>query len=382
MTRTLRVAHVGTYHRDSADGTEKTVAGLVSWLPAHSVDVEVWQPRRGATEVAERDVDGVRIFELPAYEGTRGFWRGVPDETQRFVAARRRHVDCVHFHSGLVPEHVAIADQVHGPYAIAPNGAYSRANLSGRNWWFKQGWLRVRERAYIDRAALLHAVSEPEAVELHDQFPRLSVSLIHNALDVPSVPSVAPLDTGGSRWLVFLGRLAVEQKGLDVLLSGYAAFLASTGDVTTRLLLVGPDYRGGQAELERLRRALGIEDRVEFRAPLFGTDKWSMLASAFALVHPSRWDGLPFTVLEAMAARRPLLVAPGTNLGPQLEAYGAGVVVEPTTDGVARGLRRLVGMSEGQLTEMGDSGRRLVEERFTWPQAARQMADAYRALVG
>jgi glycosyltransferase involved in cell wall biosynthesis len=228
----------------------------------------------------------------------------------------------------------------------------------------------------------LHAVSEPEAVELHDQFPRLSVSLIHNALDVPSVPSVALLDTGGSRWLVFLGRLAVEQKGLDVLLSGYAAFLASTGDVTTRLLFVGPDYRGGQAELERLRRALGIEDRVEFRAPLFGTDKWSMLASAFALVHPSRWDGLPFTVLEAMAARRPLLVAPGTNLGPQLEAYGAGVVVEPTTDGVARGLTRLVGMSEGQLTEMGDSGRRLVEERFTWPQAARQMADAYRALVG
>jgi glycosyltransferase involved in cell wall biosynthesis len=372
---------VGTYNTDSADGTEKTVAGLVTWLPRCGVDVEVWQPVRGASTIREHATDdGVRIWDVPTYASPTNFARGVPPETVNFVRERQTRIDVVHLHSGFVPEHVAIAGQVRLPYVVAPNGIYNAANLRGRNWWFKQGWLRLRERAYVRRAALLHAVSEGERDELRGQFPGVPLTLVHNAFDVPSMPALRPAVSDGTRQLLFLGRLAVEQKGLDLLLRGYRAFLDRTSDTLTRVLLVGPDYRGGLMELHKLVRQLRLEDRVELRAPVFGPAKWALLAGAFAVVHPSRWDGLPFTLLEAMAASRPLLVTPATNVGELVERYAAGVVVQADPNDVARGLCSLSRLSETQQLEMGRAGQRLVNEHFTWPEAARRMAEAYHAL--
>jgi glycosyltransferase involved in cell wall biosynthesis len=377
----LRVAHVGTYNRDSADGTEKTVAGLVGWLPAHGVDVEVWQPVRGLAHVRERQVDGVRIWDLPAHVPPGNFVRPLPAETTFFVRSRQQHVDLVHFHSGFVPEHVAIARHVGVPYVIAPNGGYSPANLRGRDWWFKQGWLRLRETTFVRRAALVHAVSEGEQDALHAQFRGVRSALVPNALDLTQVPLTVVGAQAPLPWLLFLGRLAVEQKGLDVLVQGYRQFLDTTGDTSTRLVFVGPDYRGGKASLEHLVVALELNERVEFRPPVFGQDKWALLKSVHALVHPSRWDGLPFTVLEALAASRPVLVAPGTNVADLVEAYSAGVVVRADPTDVARGLGVLTGMSEEQRAAMGRGGRQMVEDHFAWPEAARRMAEAYRAIA-
>jgi glycosyltransferase involved in cell wall biosynthesis len=377
----LRVAHVGTYSKDSADGTEKTVAGLVTWLPRCGVEVEVWQPVRGAERVREHATDdGARIWDVPAYLAPTNFARGVPPATVEFVLERQTQVDVVHLHSGFVPEHVAIAEHVRRPYVVAPNGIYNAANLRGRNWWFKQAWLRWRERPYVRRAALIHAVSEGERDELRSQFPGVPLTLVHNAFDVPSMPTLTPADSDGTRQLLFLGRLAVEQKGLDLLLRGYRVFLDRTADSLTRVALVGPDYRGGLAELYKLVRQLRLEDRVELQAPVYGAAKWALLAGAFAVVHTSRWDGLPFTLLEAMAASRPLLVTPATNVGELVTSYAAGVVVQADPLDVARGLAILSGLSAGQHSTMGRAGQRLVAERFTWPEAARRMADAYRAL--
>ena len=99
----IRVAHVGNYNPDSADGTEKTIAGFVKWLPRYGVDVEVWQPDPRALTVRERERDGVRIFDLPAYRWPSNFLHGLAGQTRAFVLERQRAVDLVHFHSAFIP---------------------------------------------------------------------------------------------------------------------------------------------------------------------------------------------------------------------------------------------------------------------------------------
>jgi glycosyltransferase involved in cell wall biosynthesis len=377
----VRVAHIGNFNVDSADGTEKTIAGLATWLPSYGVDVEVWQLSNAVSRVCHRSVDGVQVWDVPAYTRPLNFARGLTSAARGFVLERQREVSHVHFHSGFVPEVPPITDLLEVPYVMTPNGMYSAANVRGRDGRFKRAWLRWREAPRVRGAALLHAVSDGEAHILQSAFPEVPCVLIPNALDLQALP-VAASDSGapGQPRLLYLGRLAVEQKGLDLLLRAYALFLARSGDTRTRLQLVGPDYRDGLARLRALALQLGLDERVEFADPVFGTAKWRLLSEAHAFVHPSRWDGLPFSVLEAMAAARPVLVTPGTNLFDVVRSYGAGIGADGSVDAIADGLERLVALDEAAWNEMGDAARNLVEARFTWPEAAARMADAYRRI--
>ena len=67
MDAHLRIAHVGNYHTNNANGVEKTIAGLVSWLPRCGVQVEDWHLTMASTRVRERHVGEVRVIDLPAY---------------------------------------------------------------------------------------------------------------------------------------------------------------------------------------------------------------------------------------------------------------------------------------------------------------------------
>jgi len=348
MTATkLRVAHLGNYNPDSADGTEKTVAGLVAWSPNYGVEAEVWQLVPGLRAPRARLLDGrVRVFDLPAYAHPANYLRGLHPAAQDFVRARQRRIDLVHFHSAFVPENAAVAALLGVPYVVTPNGSYSLAILRGRLRWFKSVWLWLRERPYVRRATFLQAVSPGEAGALRELFPQQRVLFVPNALD-PARLADPRQGEANRKDLLYLGRLAVQQKGLDAMVSGYARFLEQTGDLQTRLLLVGPDYRDGRRHLQRLVRSLGIAGRVVFPGPAYVEQKWRYLRSAYAFLHTSRWDGLPFSVLEALASGCPVLVTPESNVGEAVQRYGAGVVVPGAADSVAAGIEDLVAAPAG-----------------------------------
>jgi glycosyltransferase involved in cell wall biosynthesis len=106
-----------------------------------------------------------------------------------------------------------------------------------------------------------------------------------------------------------------------------------------------------------------------------------LLRRASLFVHTSRWDGLPFSVLEALAAGRPVLVTPGTNTSEYVRSAAAGEVVEADAASIAAGLRRACSWSAAERTNRAVAARRLVETRFRWPDLARQMAETYKSVV-
>jgi glycosyltransferase involved in cell wall biosynthesis len=369
----MRVVHVGNYKPDSANGVDKTISGLARHLSESSVDVEIWEMSQFDGVVRMRRENHITIVEIPTLKKLKGYcyWRrGVLDLMRR----RASTSDLFHFHSVFLSENIRLA-RLGLPYVVTPNGGYSAAVLEGRNRAAKALWMQLWERQYLGRARMIHAVSPLEQIELDGLSFGAPVWLIPNGVDDATLGRVAP-PPSQARALVYLGRLAVEQKGLDLLLEGYAA-ATSANDGLPQLVLAGPDFRGGRARLQEQADALGIGARVEFPGPLYGEDKWRVLARAALFLHTSRWEGMPFAVLEAMALGRPALVTPGTNLADLIQSRCAGLVAQPDAGSIAAALCAASHSSPPALDSMGQAAKRVVADNFTWRKIAAQMAEAY-----
>jgi glycosyltransferase involved in cell wall biosynthesis len=237
-----------------------------------------------------------------------------------------------------------------------------------------------QERAFLRRAAAVLAVSEAERKELSNRWPDLTTRYTVNAIELAPEP-LMPLRPSND--FVFLGRLAIDHKGLDRMIRGFAKFAKTAGQSNpARLLLAGPNWRGSQAVLQALATEHGIADRVVFLGAIFGDDKVKLLAGARAFVHTSRWEGLPFSILESLTLGTPALLTPETNMAEVVTRYNAGLIVDGEDDGsIARGFERLARTSDAEHADMSRAARRLVEENYTWPVAIAQVQAIYEEIV-
>jgi len=161
------------------------------------------------------------------------------------------------------------------------------------------------------------------------------------------------------------------QKDFANLLS--AAARVARGRERVQFLVVGA---GPEDErLRRRARELGVEDVVRFVGRM--TDVPSLLRVADIFVLPSAWEGLPITVLEAMASAVPCVV---TNVGGVSEAVEdgeGGIVVAPgDPQALADGISRLAGDPE-MRRRMGENAMAAYERSFTARQMVRQTEALY-----
>jgi glycosyltransferase involved in cell wall biosynthesis len=181
--------------------------------------------------------------------------------------------------------------------------------------------------------------------------------------------------------ILSVGRL-VEQKGFDRLLQACAEIARDGVDFRCEIVGDGPLRR----PLEELAAELGLGDRVHFAGKLFQEDLIRHYAAAdvFALLcmpaSDEDRDGIPNTLIEAMAMELPVVSTTFTGV-PELVTHGeTGLLVE-TDDvaGAARSLISLLGDAE-RRREMGEAGRRRVAADFTIAGSARRLNDAFHAL--
>jgi glycosyltransferase involved in cell wall biosynthesis len=184
--------------------------------------------------------------------------------------------------------------------------------------------------------------------------------------------------TADGRHVVFVGRLD-EIKGLPVLLDAIAAVRRELPDI--RLTLVGD---GPAAERLRQRAAaLGLADVVQFAGHADQAGVRAHLADADVFVLPSFFEGIPVSLMEAMASGVPVVAS---NLPGIAELVADGVsghlVPAGDTDGFAARLGELLADHELR-TRMGAAGRSTVAADFSLDvEAARLHGLLVAALAG
>jgi glycosyltransferase involved in cell wall biosynthesis len=365
-----RVIMVGRWRPDSANGVDKTIVNLSRELLRLGCAITLWNPTRKTASIRENRIEpGISQFELPVFSGG----LRVQQPTCDFIKAESAKAWLAHFHCAFTPANNAIAARLRCPYTLTPNGPYSPAAFNARTWLKKKVWIALSERSYLNRAAFIHALSEYEVAAIQRLCQQKHFVIAPNGIPLEKTPFPRPSfsTAQNSRTILFLGRLAVHHKGLDFLLPAFAKAKVPGW----QLVLAGPDFRGGQAALLKLARKLGINQQVQFVGPVYGEEKWKLMEAADLFVHTSRWEGIPFAVLEAMSLGKPVVVSPGTNLGGYIrERRGGWIAEEPD---FAIGLKEALLASANELQNRGARARELILQEFQWPTIAQKVFAGY-----
>lgn len=177
--------------------------------------------------------------------------------------------------------------------------------------------------------------------------------------------------------LIYMGRLARE-KGVYEMLQGMRLALELGVDSRLTVAGAGPD----EARLRRYAAALGLAPRVTFVGPVFGADKANLLSGADVMLLPSYAEGLPYALLEAMAAGVPMIATPVGAI-PDVMTEGTHGWLVPPRDGKAIAQALLVLAADRErLAWMSRACRRRVRAAYSIERLAAELALRYHALAG
>ena len=202
--------------------------------------------------------------------------------------------------------------------------------------------------------------------------PEEKVRLIRNGVDLERFRPAPPRAAEAQRTIVFAGRLDPVKRPL--LLVDIALDLVKLRAGRDFRVLVAGDGPEGESLRIRVRRA-GIDSVFALLGHV--DDMPKVLAEADVVVVPSQAEGIPLSVLEAMATAKPVVCAAVGAVSEALDP-STGILIEPGP-GVARrfavALQRLLD-DPGLRDAMGQAGRRKVEAEYN----RRQSRQAYRDL--
>jgi glycosyltransferase involved in cell wall biosynthesis len=238
-------------------------------------------------------------------------------------------------------------------------------------------WHRQVARRTAHWAARHVCVSQSVADFTSDvtRIDRQSLTVIPNGVDVSRFAGAAPLDLAGlglpagRRAFALVGRLE-RQKGADWLFDLLPGVFAAQASHDLLVVGSGPERRALESQAHRL----GIASRVHFTGPR--ADIPGLLAAVNGLVLPSRWEGMPNVVLEAMASGKPVVATNVEGVAELLGPENAGQIV-PAGDAQAfcEALVNLLGQP-ARAAELGRQNSRRIAEHFT----LERMVAAYERL--
>ena len=184
-------------------------------------------------------------------------------------------------------------------------------------------WPRFRRLLYR-RADVLTANTTGVMASLVPLFQARQLALLPNPLPMPEVSGAAGT-TRDRQGFVTVARL-VPQKGIDVLISALGQTVGAAQNWT--LTLVGD---GTEREvLEQQVQQAGLQKQVLFLG--FRSDPQKFLLEAGVFVLPSRFEGMPNALLEAMAARLAVIVTDASPGPLEVVEHGVSGLVVPSDD--------------------------------------------------
>jgi glycosyltransferase involved in cell wall biosynthesis len=299
-------------------GAERVAVRVAGWLLEAGHEVSLLTLSAEQTDFY-RAPQGVFRTGLDLQRPSRGLLAPVLENFRRWLAVRRfvreRSADVV----------LSLGDRSNVLMLLATIGLGCRLIISERAdpvlERLSRGWSLLRRLTYP--LATLHVSQSTYASDwMKLRFPSLPCRVIGNAGDlVQQAKSVSGRAVDGPLRLIAVGRLS-RQKGVDILLEAFSRALHRS-TVRMELVLVGD---GEDREVLQVRASeLGLNANVRFIGRREDVDMQMRAADVFVL--PSRSEGFPNALIEAMSIGLPVIAARCRGgvediLGEERERYG------------------------------------------------------------
>jgi len=285
-----------------------------------------------------------------------------------------RNIDLVHSWGLFVPAQVALETLARKRRPVAPAVVSPLAQLMplhlGRSLWKKVPYLTLLRPTLRGSGPVVHFFSEEEYwSSLHYLQPKA-----HFEATLGLYPVTATAHSDVTRdYVLFLGRNDISQKGLDVLVEGHRHALRRGNEML--LVVAGHSEKGSAAYWRKVASDPELSPFIELVGEVSEERRGSLLAGARCLVFPSRWDGPPRPVREAIAVGTPVIVTNGTNMGKLVESQGAGCLVALDPSSIADGLLQA---ADPDTLSRWREGATQLRDRLTWDRVASDYIDGYK----
>ena len=319
-----------------------------------------------AAELADLHVPVIALARLPGFQ---------PVVAKRIASMMRDYeIDVVHCHRYLPWVYGAMAAVLTPGVQVVftEHGRLSATGPSLRRRLMNPLLSRLPGRAFAVSADLKqHMVLEG--------FPERCIEVIHNGIDPGERPTSVQRRSARAELGVLNDAFVIGTAGrldpvrnLDVLLQAQAALAAKLPNARTVIIGDGPERAALRAKAAKLR----IANRVTFAGDR--DDMRSLMPAFDVYVNCSTHEGVPLTILEAMAAAVPVIAAPVGGNPEVVIAEKTGLLVPARGPSIAEAVMGLAADPE-RRGRMGDAGRWRVIRHFS---IARMVDDYARAYLG
>jgi len=369
----LSVLLVHVWYWPHIGGGNQHVEHIARQLVAHGHKATVW-----CADIPEHDEkrfvrDGVDVIRLPPKRVLGGIDPVVS------INDLDMNFDIVHLHDTLpvlIRRSVKRARKEKIPVVTTFHNDYIKTSLGGkilkRIRWALQG----RRTLHASDARI--ALTPYYAKHLKSRGVRKSIDVLPNGFEPVAEeavrPSTLPIDAQDRPLLVFVGRLS-EQKGLDVLMDAWDS-LCQQGEPNARLAIAGSgelnEWLDDRIATSTYPQSIAKLGRVE------DSEKRWLFEQAKGVLIPSRFEGLPTVLLEAMHAGAPTVMADVNDLGRLVTEPNAGLSVTPgDSNELVEAINALLKADENQLKTWSENGQE-ASKPYLWSNIVDDLLDVYK----
>lgn len=302
----------------------------------------------------------------------------------RLLKSLEDEFDIIHLHHPLIPlfrtslptvvtVHTSLGPSIESQnfYATGPKLPIPLLRLM--RWYFSQ-----LERSLVENADRVTVVSNAVADELRVYYPkelaqRPQIEILGNGVDTGLF---APGVTSEQTRILYTGRLAWN-KGLEDFVKAAQLILQRRNNVSFIITGEGPI----KPYLEHVVREMMIADKFSFPGYLELQQLIRCYQTTTIFVYPSRYEGLPTSLLEAMACGVPV-VATGIGCIPEIVHNNENGIIVPMSNptAIANAVLYLLEDDDSRL-RMGQAARKTVEQDYDWDRIVDRVERCYEMAI-
>lgn len=326
----------------------------------------------------ERETDGNVVVHRCPYFKVYPF----NNHVHRFFVDRRlqemkAELDLLHLHSPISPPlktDLPTVATIHTP--IQHKQEIRPRNTFSDYLHLAQGFMGKRiERHIIEKSQVLTTVSESVRSDLTEYgLDEREIMVTPNGVDTAEFDPTR--ERARANQLLYTGRLAAV-KGLPDLFD--AIHQLNESGTSCRLVITGKgEYR---AVLEEKAANLGIENQIEFVGFVSRDELVSLYETSDAFVFPTYYEGLPTSVLEAMAAGLPIVSTTAPGVRDLLNHEETGLLGAPgDVEALTQNIQRVVD-DDALRSELGNRARQITETRYDWEIVSQTLKPIYEQVA-
>lgn len=180
-------------------------------------------------------------------------------------------------------------------------------------------------------------------------------------------------------YLLYLGRLDLHTKGIDLLVAAFARIAATHPGVS--LKIAGRGTPRAAETIARLGATAGLGDRLQVLGPVSEDQKRDLLRHCLAVCMPSRYEGWGIVAVEAAAAAKPVLGSRIPGLSDAVRDGETGVLVPPGDVNALAAAMSILLSDRDQRQALGQAGRGWAR-RFDWGRLAVDQEQVLQSAAG